>query len=374
MPDLAIIIVSWNVRDLLRRCLQSVVASLAGSGISYELLVVDNAGGDDTPAMLRAEFPQVRLLEPGHNLGFAGANNLALRELGYRGQVTGDRVPAAEQQLPDGRAQSPVRYVLLLNPDTEVVGAALPRLVAYLAAHPEVIAVGPQLRYADGSIQSSRRRFPTRLTFFWESTLLERLWPGNPSARRYHCADRSAELEQRVDWLVGAALLVRGPAIAHAGLLDEQFFMYSEELEWQWRLQGTGYRGQGTGYRGRRTGDTEHGIRDTGYGIRDTGYGIRDTDDSSRIVYLPDAVVRHYEGRSSEQVPAGRHLHFQRSKLRLARRMYGALFAEVLRIFLLLGYCWELLIEAGKYLLGHRRTLRRRRIGVYLTVLRTGLR
>ncbi len=353
MPDLAIIIVSWNVRDLLRRCLQSVAASLAGSGISYELLVVDNAGGDDTPAMLRAEFPQVRLLEPGRNLGFAGANNLALRELGYRGQGTGDRVPDSAQQSSDGSAQSLVRYVLLLNPDTEVVGAALPRLVAYLAAHPEVIAVGPQLRYADGSIQSSRRRFPTRLTFFWESTLLERLCPGNPWARRYHCADRSAELEQRVDWLVGAALLVRGTAIAHAGLLDEQFFMYSEELEWQWRLQGAG---------------------DTGYGRRTTGDGRRTTDDGSRIVYLPDAVVLHYEGRSSEQVPAGRHLHFQRSKLRLARRMYGMLFAETLRIFLLLGYLWELLLEAGKYLLGHRRTLRRRRIGVYLAVLRTGLR
>jgi len=339
MPDLAVIIVSWNVRDLLRRCLQSVADSLVGSGISYEILVVDNAGGDDTPAMLRAEFPQVRLLEPGRNLGFAGANNLALRELGDRGQGTGDRVPDSAQQSPDGSAQSSVRYVLLLNPDTEVVGAALPRLVAYLAAHPEVIAVGPQLRYADGSIQSSRRRFPTRLTFFWESTLLERLWPGNPWARRYHCADRSAELEQPVDWLVGAALLVRGPAIARAGLLDEQFFMYSEELEWQWRLQGAG----------------------------DTGYG-------SRIVYLPDAVVLHYEGRSSEQVPAGRHLHFQRSKLRLARRMYGALFTEMLRSFLLLGYLWELLLEAGKYLLGHRRTLRRRRIGVYLTVLRTRLR
>lgn len=326
MADLAVIIVSWNVRDLLRRCLRAVDASLAGSGIAYTVVVVDNASSDGTPAMLRAEFPQVRLLEPGRNLGFAGGNNVALRALGFPAQ--------REHSLPAA--------VLLLNPDAEPVGGAIPELAHYLAAHPELVAVGPQLRYPDGSPQSSRRRFPTRLTFFWESTPLERLWPGNPWSRRYHCADQDSAAPQRVDWLVGAALLVRGTALAEAGLFDEGFFMYSEELEWQRRLQQTG--------------------------------APCAASSAARIAYLPTAAVIHYEGKSSEQAIAARHLNFQRSKLRLARLLYGPAFALTLRVFLLLGYAWELAVEGAKLLLGHRRSLRRQRIGVYATLLRSGLR
>jgi GT2 family glycosyltransferase len=157
------------------------------------------------------------------------------------------------------------------------------------------------------------------------------MWPGNPWARRYHCADWDDTTAQPVDWLVGAALLVRGSAIRQAGLLDERFFMYSEELEWQHRLQQAA--------RG------------------------------AAVVYLPSAVITHHEARSSEQVPLTRHLHFNRSRVLLAQMWYGRLFARVLRGFLLLCYLWELLIESGKHLLGHRRDLRRQRIGVYAAVL-----
>lgn len=338
MPTLAIIIVSWNVRDLLRRCLLAVESSLAHGDIDYEIIVVDNASSDGTPAMLRSTFPHVRLLEPGRNLGFTSGNNLALRALGFTGQRPAHDAPP----LPWS--------VLLLNPDTEPIGDALPQLVHYLQSHPDVIAVGPRLCYPDGSMQSSRRRFPTRLTFFWESTPLERLWPGNPWAQWYHYADRASNpgglppAGQCVDWLVGAALLVRGAAIAHAGLLDEAFFMYSEELEWQWRLQGAA-------------------------GSRQPA-----RDPRLSIVYVPRAVVVHHEGKSSEQVLVERHLNFQRSKLRLAQRLYGRVFALLLRIFLLLCYTWELAVEGAKYVLGHRRDLRRQRIGVYTVVLRSGLR
>lgn len=323
MPSLAIIIVSWNVRAMLWRCLHAVEASLVTDPLPYapcEIIVVDNASSDGTPAMVRAEFPRVWLMEAGRNLGFAAGNNLALRALLERDARERGTFPAA---------------VLLLNPDTEPQANALPRLAHYLAAHPEVVAVGPQLRYADGSIQSSRRRFPTRATFFWESTPLERLWPANPWAHRYHCADQETSQEQRVDWLVGAALLVRGASIARAGLFDERFFIYSEELEWQARLVGAA---------------------------------------GGRVVYLPTAVVLHHEGRSSEQVPTERHLHFQRSKVRLAQMWFGSEFAALLRAFLLLGYAWELALESAKYALGHKRNLRRGRIDVYRRVLRSRLR
>jgi GT2 family glycosyltransferase len=318
---LAIVIVSWNVRDLLRRCLHAVEASLHNSGISYSILVVDNASSDGTPAMLRADFPHVRLLEPGYNTGFVGGNNLAMRVLGL------DATPPR----PDHAQYPPPALVLLLNPDTEPQGDALAQLARYLEAHPQAVAVGPRLCYADGSTQSSRRRFPSRLTFFWESTPLERLWSGNPWARRYHCANQDDAAIQPVDWLVGAALMVRGTTIMRAGLLDERFFMYSEELEWQHRLR-----------------HAAHG---------------------AAVVYLPSAVITHHEARSSEQVPLTRHLHFNRSRVLLAQMWYGSLFARGLRSFLLLCYLWELLVESGKHLLGHRRDLRRQRIGVYAAVI-----
>lgn len=348
MIDLAIIIVSWNVRDLLRRCLHSVVASLAQSGIDYQILVVDNASSDGTPAMLYAEFPQIQVYEQDRNLGFAAANNLALSALGF----TDHRTPICRQAA--SVAASLPTYVLLLNPDTEIVADALPQLVAYLDAHPDLVAVGPQLRYAHGPIQSSRRRFPTRLTFFWESTPLERCWPMNPWSRRYHCLDYDASHVQRVDWLVGAALLVRGTAIAQAGLLDPLFFMYSEELEWQYRLQATAAPFQPDNQRSPALRLAQPPV--------------------PAIAYLPDAVIIHHEGQSSSQVPVAQHMHFQQSKLRLARLLYGRRFALVVRIFVLACYGWELASESIKFALGHRRPLRRQRIGVYATLLRSGLR
>lgn len=321
MPTLAIIIVSWNVRELLRRCLVATEASLAGGNIGYEIIVVDNASADGTPAMLRAEFPHVRLIETGANLGFAAGNNVGLRLVMEKAE--GSRL------LPSSD------YILLLNPDTEPVGDALPRLVAELERRPELAAVGPLLRYGDGSLQPSRRRFPTRLTFFWESTPLDRLWPTNPWAARYRCADTPADQAQPVDWLVGAAILLRSKAIARAGLFDERFFMYSEELEWQRRIQ---------------TAWTDEGGR-------------------SAIWYLPTAEIIHHEGKSSEQAIARRHLNFQQSRLLLARIWYGWPFAALLRAFTRLGYLGELAIEAAKLLLGHRRDLRLQRISVYWQVI-----
>lgn len=332
MPSLAIIIVSWNVRDLLHRCLQTLIASLDATTISYEVVVVDNASHDDTVAMIRANFPQVHVLEPGENLGFAGGNNLVLRSL-YEGvqQHAPAQWAKKSTNLVGAHGNAPLHhqpdFVLLLNPDTVPAQDAIPTLVHYLHTHPDVVAVGPQLRYADGTIQSSRRRFPQKQTFFWESTLLERLWATNPWTARYRCTNHDDEHEQQVDWLVGATLLVRSDAITRGGLLDEGFFMYSEELEWQYRLRG-------------------------------------------KIIYLPDAVVTHYEGKSSEQVPAARHIHFQRSKMRLARLWYGPHFALGLLLFLLLTYVWELALEGAKYLVGHRRSLRVQRMQTYVEVIR----
>ena len=310
---LAIIIVSWNTRDLLRRAIATAQSSLDGSGITYEIIVVDNASHDGTPAMLRAEFPATKLIETGANLGFAGGNNLALRLL--------------LDHASSGNVAPP--YVLLLNPDTETIGDAIPTLVRFLDTHPDVAVVGPQLRYADGSVQSSRRRFPERGVFFFESTPLESYFPNNRWARRYRMADQPDNVEQDVDWLVGAALLVRAAAITRAGLMDEGFAMYSEELEWQERLRRVG-----------------------------------------RIVYLPVAILIHHEGKSSEQAPARRYTQFHQSRLRYVRMKLGPPHSFGLWLFLLLTYGSELVLEAAKWLAGHKRTLRAQRMRVYAEFLR----
>jgi N-acetylglucosaminyl-diphospho-decaprenol L-rhamnosyltransferase len=346
MPSMAIVTVSWNTRELLHRCVESVHSSLRGSGIDYSIVVVDNASTDGTPAMLRDKHPNVRLIESGRNLGFASGNNLALR------QVLGDggwRLGVGSRSLsPISHPPSP-NYILLLNPDTEVVGDAIPQLVRYLETHPDVAVVGPQLRYPDGSAQPSRRRFPTRATFFWESTPLETRWPNNPWARRYRCADAPDDAEQEVGWLVGAALLVRRTAIERAGLLDAGFHMYSEELEWQRRIRGMG---------------------DGGWGIKGIAHPPSPIPHPLRIMYLPDAVIVHYEGKSSEQAPAQRYLNFQRSRLRDAGMTYGSRFAAALRVFLRAVYMCELAIEASKWLLGHKRALRAQRARVYWQLVR----
>ncbi len=332
MPTLAVIIVAWNVRELLLRCLAATEASLAGADIATQIIVVDNASHDATAAAVRLHFPHVTLLEPQHNLGFVGGNNLALRWLGFDRPPSHAPTASATGTLPD--------YVLLLNPDTEPQGDALARLVQQLEQHPHLIGAGPRLLYGDGSLQSSRRRFPTRATLFWESTPLERWFPRNRWAQAYHYTsphDPPATTQHSVDWVVGAALLVRGTAIAAAGLLDERFFMYSEELEWQARL---------------------HQLAPPP--LPDSG---------ARIAYIPAAVVVHYEGKSSEQAPLTRHLHFQRSRILLAALWYGMPFARQYRRFVQATYLWELLIETGKHLLGHRRDLRRQRMWVYATVL-----
>jgi hypothetical protein len=306
--DLAVVVVNWNTRDLVAQCLRSVQAALAGAPFSWQIVVVDSASADGSAEMLRRDFAPVTLLALPENRGFGAAANAGM-----------------------GRGLYPA--ILLLNADTEVVGSAIQEMAAYLEAHPDVGAVGPQLRYPDGQIQPSRRRFPTPGTLFWESTVLEQCWPGNPWARRYRLAGRPDDTTQEVDWLVGACLMVRAAAIGQAGLFDEGYFLYFEELEWCRRIRQAGW----------------------------------------RVVYLPTAHVLHHEGRSTEQVPLQRHLYFNRSKLRYAREALGAGWAAFLRAFLLATFAWQWLVEGAKWLLGHKRGLRRERMGIYVAVLRDGL-
>ncbi len=304
-----VVIVSWNTRDLLRACLRQLLAE----DVVRRVVVVDNGSHDGSAAMVAAEFPEVVCIAERTNHGFAGGNNIGLRLI------------LADQTAP---------YFCSLNPDTLVQPGAIERMVTYLAAHPDVVGVGPQLRYGDGSWQSSRRRFPTVGTYLAESTPLAQWWPRNRWIARYHMADAPQDVDTAADWLVGAALVVRSARVREVGLFDAGFRLYSEELEWQRRLTG----------------------------------GL-----PGRMVYLPSAVVEHYEGQSSSQIPTQRMVWFVGSRLRDAQLAHGRARRFGIQVGYLTMYSIEWMLEASKWLLGHRRGMRAERVRTYAALLRAVL-
>jgi N-acetylglucosaminyl-diphospho-decaprenol L-rhamnosyltransferase len=220
MASLAVVILNYNRADLLADCLASIYAHPTRCALA--VWVVDNASSDGSAAIVRASFPQARLIESPVNGGFARGNNLALRALLAAG-------------APD--------YILLLNNDTVVPAGALDGLVDYLEAHPAVAVVGPRLVLPDGSLDlACRRSFPTPEVSFYRMTGLARLFPRSPRFGRYNLTYLDPDVETEVDAVVGACMLLRASVVREVGLLDEQFFMYGEDLDWAYRIKQYGWR------------------------------------------------------------------------------------------------------------------------------------
>ncbi|GJM39851.1 MAG: glycosyl transferase [Ardenticatenaceae bacterium] len=249
---LSIVIVSWNTKDLLEACLNSVYAYPLEE--SFEVWVVDNKSKDDTVAMVREKFPQVELIASEENLGFAGGNNRAIPH------CTGE-------------------YILLLNPDTEVKPDALNELVAFMDATPEAGASGSRLLNADGSLQPSCHPRPTLSREFWRMFYLDAFIPYG--TYRMHKWDVTQPRE--VDVLMGASLLVRKEVLDTVGMLDEGYFMYSEEVDLCYRLQKAGW----------------------------------------KLFWVPQSQVTHFWGQSAKQVMSEMFLQLYRAKLRFFRKHYG---------------------------------------------------
>ncbi|GAB4509460.1 MAG: glycosyltransferase family 2 protein [Anaerolineae bacterium] len=314
--DLSIIIVSWNVSDLLADCLDSILYSPVtlnpanddDQRISIEIIVVDSDSTDGTVPMLRRYFPEITLLPQTENVGFTRGNNIGLEA------ATG-------------------RYLFLLNPDTLVLGPALVNMVKYLDEHPDVGIIGPYTLNTNGTMQSTRRRFPTVAIGFYESTWLQPFAPKN-LLRRYYVDDAPMIATLDVDWVQGSALMARREVYTQIGGLDTNYFMFSEELDWCKRAKDAGW----------------------------------------RVVFYCNAQIIHHGGQSTQQVSAHKHIYFQESKLRYFRKYHGARVAFALRLFLLFNYTTQILIEGFKGLLGSKRAMRRQRIREYWQVIRSGLR
>jgi hypothetical protein len=212
--DLSIVIVSWNTRELLRACLNAVQNEIGQ--VTSEVFVVDNASADLSAEMVGKDFPWVNLIANTDNLGFAAGNNQVLRI------CTGS-------------------MVLLLNPDTELQPGAIKTLMEFLANHPKVGVVAPQLLNTDRSIQRSCRKFPTFSGMLFELLGFSRLFPNNPTFREYKMLDWNHDDEREVDQPEGACLLIRRQVLDEVGFLDEEFFMLFEEVDWCYRVKQHGW-------------------------------------------------------------------------------------------------------------------------------------
>jgi len=207
---LSVVIVSWNTRDLLAGCVESLLNDPAA--LELEILVVDNASKDRTVVMLHERYPQVEVIECQRNVGFARANNLGIR------RSTGE-------------------YVLLLNPDTEVDPGAVAVLLDFLVSNPGVGAVGPRILNPDGSLQYSCSPVPTLKREFRRLFHL----PGIRHDGNYEMQNWDQDRPHPTDVLLGACIMLPRPALEQVGFMDEDYFMYTEETDLCYRLKRTGW-------------------------------------------------------------------------------------------------------------------------------------
>jgi N-acetylglucosaminyl-diphospho-decaprenol L-rhamnosyltransferase len=257
MHDLDIVIVTWNSANDIGRCLQSILES--GSERSVRVTVVDNGSEDGTGDLVQDSFPGVRLLRNHENRGFAAANNQAL-------------------------STCTAPYWMLLNPDTELTPGSTDRLLAFMEEEHRASAAGPVLVNADGTPQFPGRNFPSLSSLLWETLFLDRLFPRSPIFGAHRGMRRTAEVPERVDFVHGAALLLRRTVAEEVGLLDEGFFMYFEEVDWCYRIR-------------------EHG---------------------GQCWVLPSSRIIHHGGVDLGHYDANRLLHYHRSLLRFAAKHYGS--------------------------------------------------
>jgi GT2 family glycosyltransferase len=275
--DLAIIILNYNTRDLLRDCLQSLRAQ---TGLTFTVCVVDNASPDGSADMVAHEFPEVALIRNLLNNGFSAGNNLGLRHFGFPANGT-------------------AHYAMLLNPDTVVPPDALRKMVAFADANPDVGIVGPKLTLTDGSLDlACRRAFPTPEVSFYRLIGLSKLFPKSPRFGRYNMTYLDENVQADVDSVVGACMMLRADAIARAGLLDEQFFMYGEDLDWCLRVKSLPLP---WGERAEMSGQT-------------TTY---------RVVYYPNVVIHHIKRAASRRSKKAQY-EFQRAMWLFYKKHYRA--------------------------------------------------
>ncbi|MFA5339469.1 MAG: glycosyltransferase family 2 protein [Candidatus Omnitrophota bacterium] len=288
MVDLSISIISYNVKDYLDKCLTSIFKEK--KDLILEIIVVDNNSSDGSIAMVREKFPDVKPIGNKENLGFAKANNIAIK-------------------------QSCGRYILILNPDTIVLPGSMQLLVDFLDKNSRVGAVGPKILNEDSSIQlECARNFPTPLIDFFILSSLYKRFPKSKIFGKYLMSYWDHNDGREVPLLSGACMLLRRSALEEVGLFDENFFMYTEDTDLCYRVKKAGW----------------------------------------KVWYLPEAEIIHFGGRSSEQIPYKKEMvmHARETMEAFYLKHYGMWAVVMHRLTVIITMIWLITAASAGYLLG----------------------
>ncbi len=268
---LSIIIVNYNVKYFLEQCLLSVREAV--KNIEAEVFVVDNASHDDSLAMLRAKFPEVKVIANHENVGFSKANNQALRVA--RG-----------------------KYQLLLNPDTVVQENTFEKCISFMESHPEAGALGVKMMDGKGNfLPESKRGLPTPWVSFYKIFGLSSLFPRSPRFARYHMGHLNKDQNHEIEILAGAFMLMRKEALDKVGLLDEDYFMYGEDIDLSYRITLGGYKNY----------------------------------------YLADTSIIHYKGESTKKGSLNYVYIFYKAMVIFARKHFSGSYASVFNFLISLA-------------------------------------
>ena len=288
-PDVSVVVVSFNVCGLLDQCLSSVLVT--NESLDIEIIVVDNASEDGTVSMVRNKYPEVKLIRNEDNRGFAEANN-------------------------QGLAIAKGEYVFVLNPDTIVLPGAITRLVQFMKETDDAGVVGPKLLNSDGSIQSSCQSFPNLLNYAVFSFWSYRLLPTTKHPYRFALGLWNHSGTAEVDWVLGAAMMLRREVIQEVGGLDDDYFLYSEEKDWCFRIWQSGH----------------------------------------KVYFLPEARVIHYGGQSATQTRRRSVRELYRSLMLFVEKHYSPSYANLLKSILLAGIPLKLTFNLVRsFVFGNRR-------------------
>ncbi len=303
-----VIIVTWNNEAVIRDCLTSV---LKQNCANIEIIVVDNYSSDNTSELIKKEFPQITLIVNKENSGFAKASNQAIRK-------------------------SQGCYILLLNPDTIMFGGSLEKMISFMHNHQDAGACGCKIIDEAGKLMWSCFHFPSLITEICEITLLSRIFARDRFFGNYWMSYWDHSTNSQVEWLTGACLMVSREVVNKVGLLDEVFFMYTEDVDWCYRMKQQGY----------------------------------------TVNYLANTQVVHKQGNSSNQAYSQMFAQRYRSRYLFFRKHYGLIRFVLLKIVVILSF----IIRVACYLTGwifiKDKVRAQKKISSYISVLRmsfTGL-
>ena len=275
--DLSIIIVNYNTKELLKQTIESVIYTV-GQAINYEIIVSDNGSEDGSCEMLREYFPKIQLIENKANLGFSKGNNIAIK-----------------------RAKG--RYILLLNSDTVVKDQCLEKCINYMDEYTEIGTLGCRVLLPNGNLDAAcKRGYPTPEASLYYMLKLHKLFPKSQKFGAYNLGYLSDQEINEVDSLVGAFMMVRREAIEEIGLLDEDFFMYGEDIDWCYRIKKAGY----------------------------------------KIIYYPEATIIHYKGASSKKKRIKTIYEFHRAMYLFYNKHYYKRYNFFITLIVYIGIAFRL--------------------------------